>query len=504
MSLFENRGCFPEPRAFQVKARELLREGARNDHDRQMLMASTGAGKTYIATWIASGGLDKGARVLFVVDRTTLLKQTSDTAHRYGLSNHGIIQAGNNRMDLSRPFQIASVQTLARRQWPEVDLIIIDEAHVQYATWVEHIQNTKAKVIGLSATPFSAGLGKLFTNLVSPITMHELTEQGILVPMRPFFAKRADMRGAATAGGEWTKEAAEERGMEIVGDVVTEWIKHGENRKTICFGSTIKHCEEICRQFNEVGVGAAVFTSDTTETERETILYEYRKPDSVIRVLISVAALSRGFDVPDVSCVISCRPLRKSLSEAIQMWGRGLRSSPDTSKQDCLILDMDGNLERFAEDFEDIYFNGLDKLDEGEKLDKKIRRDDEEKEKSSCPKCGHSPFFKRCMKCGHERQSIALVEQVPGELQEVMIGKKKVADDRRHLWEQLVTFSRANKAPEKQKNYALALFKEMTGVWPKWSWNFEATPDVPITANTANWIRSNNIRRARGREKSAA
>ena len=186
------------------------------------------------------------------------------------------------------------------------------------------------------------------------------------------------------------------------------------------------------------------------------------------------------------------------------MWGRGLRSSPETGKRDCLILDMDGNLERFAEDFEQIYFHGLEKLDDGEKLDKVIRREDEEKEPASCPKCGHTPFFKRCMRCGHERQSISLVEQVPGELQEVMIGKKKLADDRKHLWDQLVTYARANKSEDKQKKYALALFKTMTGVWPRSAWNFETTPDVPITANTASWIRSNNIRRAKAREKAAA
>ena len=268
----------------------------------------------------------------------------------------------------------------------------------------------------------------------------------------------------STSGGEWTDKAAEERGLQIVGDVVTEWMKHGENRKTICFGSTIKHCEELCREFNEAGVGAAVYVSETSADECERLVTEFKKRDSVIRVLISVAKLAKGFDQPDVGCVILARPLRKSLSEVIQMVGRGLRSSPETEKSDCIVLDHAQNMDRFAEDFEDIYFNGLEKLDEGETLDKKIRREDEEKEPASCPKCGHSPFFKRCMRCGHERQSISLVEQVPGELQEIMIGKKKLADDRKHLWDQLVSYARANKSEDKQKKYALALFKAMTGV----------------------------------------
>lgn len=502
MSLFG--GEFPEPREFQVKAHERLRQGAADKHRCQMLMSPTGSGKTFLGMRAISEALKKGRRAIFVADRTVLVAQTSAVADQYGLSNHGIIQANNWRTNLSRPFQIASIQTLAKRGWPEADLIVIDEAHAQYDSWVTHIQQTDAFVIGLSATPFSAGLGKLFTNLVNAATMHDLTEQGILVPMRVFKGIRADMTGAQTVGGEWSDKAAEERGLAIVGDIVTEWCKHGENRKTIAFGSTIKHCEEICRQFNEAGISAAVFTSETTAEEREMLLREYRKTDSNLRVLCSVAALSKGFDVPDVGCVILARPLRKSLSEVIQMIGRGLRSSVDTGKSDCIILDHAGNMTRFAEDIERIYYDGLDKLDAGEKLDKAIRKDDEEKEASSCPKCGHSPFFKRCMKCGHERQSISLVEQVPGELQEVLIGKKKLADDRMHLWQQVCAYARQHSAPEKQRGRALSLFKEFTGVWPPKHWSFEATPDAPITATTANFIRSRNIRFAKGREKAVA
>lgn len=149
-------------------------------------------------------------------------------------------------------------------------------------------------VVGLSATPFSKGLGRLFTNLVNATTMHDLTEAGVLVPMRVMSCTTANMDGAETSGGEWTDSAAAERGMEIVGDVVSEWVRHGENRKTIVFGATIAHCEELCRQFIGAGVMAAVFTSHTTPTERKALLDEYRKPDSDLRVLISVEALAKA------------------------------------------------------------------------------------------------------------------------------------------------------------------------------------------------------------------
>lgn len=490
---------FPPPRPFQVTAHEKLRQGARDGHRCQVVMAPTGAGKSYLGLRIAHEALAKGRKAVFVCDRTTLINQTSAAADAYGLSAHGVVQSQHWRYSPSMPFQIASAQTLARRQWPDADVIIVDECHTQMAVWTEYMQTCRAAVIGLSATPFSKGLGLLFSNLVNATTMHELTESGVLVPMRVFTCTRANMEGAATAGGEWTDAAASERGMEIIGDVVSEWIRFGENRKTICFGATIAHCEELCRQFNEAGVMAAVFTSQTTATEREMLLKEYRKDDSVLRVLISVEALAKGFDVPTVGCVIDCRPLRKSLSTAIQMWGRGLRSSLETGKKDCLLLDHSGNIVRFAEDFERIFYEGLDALDAGEKLDKAIRREDDQKEKPECPSCGYSPFYKRCMACGHARTSVSMVEHEAGAMQEVMIGKRKLADDRRHLWEQVCAYARGHSAPEKQAGRASHLFKDMTGTWPPREWRFEDTPNAVVTRNVANQIKAKNIAFARAR-----
>lgn len=485
---------FPTPRAFQDTAHQKLRDGAKAGHKNQLVMAPTGAGKSYLGMRIAHETLLRGNTALFVCDRTTLINQTSAVADSYGLSAHGIIQSSHWRTDLRLPFQIASVQTLARRQWPDVDVIIVDEAHTQYSAWTEHVMTCKAKVIGLSATPFSAGLGKLFSNMVNAATMHDLTESGVLVPMRVFSCTKADMTGAATAGGEWTDKSAEERGMEIIGDVVTEWVKLASQRKTIVFGATIAHCEEICRQFNEAGVMAAVFTSKTPDGERKVLLSEYEKSDSAIRVLISVEALAKGFDVKDVECVCDCRPLRKSLSTAIQMWGRGLRSSPETGKTDCYLLDFSGNIIRFADDYSDIFFNGLDELDCGEKLDKAIRRDNEDKpEGKSCPECGYNPMGKRCISCGHEVHSSSLVEHLPGEMQEIMLGKKKLADDARHLWEQVCTYARAHSSPEKQYWRAAYLYKEMFGTLPPKTWGLNDAANVPISRNVLNKIKANNI-----------
>jgi len=479
---------FPEPRPFQLSAHEQLRKGFKAGHKNQLIMAPTGAGKTYLGLRICNEAMQKGKRAVFLCDRTTLINQTSEVADAYGLSEHGVIQANHWRRQPEMLLQVASAQTIAKREyWPQLDVLVVDEAHTQMKVWTEYAMQSGAAVIGLSATPFSNGLGKIFTNLINATTMHDLTESGVLVPMRIFSCTKPDMTGAATKGGEWTDKAAEEREMGIIGDVIGEWKTFAENRKTIVFGSTIKHCEELCRQFITEGVMAAVFTSETTAKEREDLLTEYRKPNGSLRVLISVEALAKGFDVPDVGCVCDARPLRKSLSTAIQMWGRGLRSHP--GKKDCYLLDFSGNIVRFAEDFSDVFFNGLDKLDDGEKLDRTIRKD-EDFEMKGCPKCSYKPFHKRCMGCGYERPAKIMEDAKHGSMAEIFIGegknKKKLADNAEHLWHQVVRYAKEHSQPANQQGRAYHLFRKITGYDP--IWQFSKAPMVEINRNVANKI----------------
>lgn len=486
---------FPTPRPFQSSAREKLHEGFKAGHRCQMVMSPTGSGKTILAMFLIHESLMRGKRVMFVADRRTLVNQTSEVADSLGLIQHSVMMAGHWRFDPSSRFQIASAMTLARRGWPDADLIIVDEAHTQYGAISSHISECRAAVVGLSATPFSAGLGNLFSNLVNATTMRELTDSGVLVPMRIMSCTKVNMKGAATAGGEWTDAAAQERGMEIVGDVVHEWIKHAEGRKTIVFGATIAHCEAMAREFNTAGIMATVFTAETTESERKDILADFKADGSALRVLISVEALAKGFDQRDVSCVCDVRPLRKSLSTAIQMWGRGLRSSPETGKTDLLLLDFSGNIVRFAEDYETIYHDGLDALDMGEKLDKTIRKDADEEEgdhPANCPQCQYAPFRKRCMSCGFEVIKQSLIEHEAGEMVEFKVGKATVGD-KLTVWEQAVTLCRNQGKPETAKGRASHLYKSITGVFPRNLPEFDAIQNVAISRAVMNKAKANAI-----------
>ncbi len=492
LPLFDNpAGEFPPPRDFQVSAHEKLRDGIRKGNRRQLLVAPTGSGKTYLGLRVIYEALQKGRRGLFVCDRTALINQTSGRADEYGLTNHAIVQANHPRRDNSLPFQIASIQTIqARGYWPTADVIVIDEAHTQYTATRELLQSSEAAIIGLTATPCSKGLGLSYTNMVNAATMHELTQSGILVPMKILTCVKPDMTGAKMSGGEWTAKAAGEREAEIIGDVVGEWSTHGENRKTIAFGADIAYCTLLVQRFNEAGIRAETFTSETPDHERELLLAEFRKPESTIRILVSVEALAKGFDVPDIGCVIDARPLRKSLSTAIQMWGRGLRSSP--GKSDCKLLDFSGNIQRFYEDFVDVYFNGFGSLDTSEKLDS-IARDDADYEPGGCPECGHKPFRRRCLSCGFEKVSEVIEDASSGVMQEIRIGKKVLAADKYDLYQQLCTYARLYVKSEKKGGWVWHKFLDLTGEKAPRSWQFEQTPDAAITAATMGKLKSMRI-----------
>jgi superfamily II DNA or RNA helicase len=491
---------FPEPRDFQVSAHEKLRDGSRKGHKRQLLVAPTGSGKTFLGLRVIHQSLLKGRRAVFVCDRTALIDQTSARADAYGLGAHGIVQANHWRRDNSMPFQIASIQTIqARGYWPPADVIVVDEAHTQYSATKKMLETTEAAVVGLTATPCSQGLGKYYTNMVNAATMHELTQCGVLVPMRILSCVTPDMAGAETAGGEWTAKAASQREVQIIGDVVAEWKNRGENRKTIAFGPDIAYCDDLAKKFNENDVYAETFTSDTPDAKRLEILEEFRKPDSALRLLVSVEALAKGFDVEDIGCVIDARPLRKSLSTAIQMWGRGLRSSPNTGKKDCLLLDHSGNIQRFLSDFTEVYFNGFQSLDMSEKLDKIVRKDEEDYQPAGCPQCGYKPFLRRCMKCGHEKQSLALVGESAGEMREIRIGNSVIASDTKDLWKQLCAYTRSYGRVETQSQRAWHLYQDITGGKPPKGWNFDSTESAPITRGTLNKIKSLQIAFIKGR-----
>jgi DNA repair protein RadD len=113
---------------------------------RVLMVAPTGSGKTVIGAEIGADAVQAGARVLYLVHRRELVKQSSAKLHALGL-DHGIVAAGFPTRP-NEPVQIASIQTLharavrsSRMELPTAQVIVVDEAHHASArTWTRLLE----------------------------------------------------------------------------------------------------------------------------------------------------------------------------------------------------------------------------------------------------------------------------------------------------------------------------------------------------------------------------
>lgn len=453
-------------RDYQDAALDMLREAFKDGHKAILLYLATGGGKTEIAIAMLEACRVKGTRAAMLLDRIVLCDQTSQRLDKYKI-DHGVLQSGHWRYRPSELIQVCSAQTIEKRgSFPGLSLLIIDEAHQTRTQTIEFIQNNPhIKVIGLSASPFTKGLGAIYSKVVSPITTKKLVDAGSLVPLRVFVAKEIDMEGAKKVAGEWSQAEATSRGKKITGDIVAEWVKKtheifGKPEKTIVFCAGVDHGIDLQQKFQEQGYNfVSISYRDDDEFKRD-IVEDFNKPDSNIIGLIATDILTKGFDSPAVRIGVSARPFSKSLSSHIQQMGRVMRPYP--GKDFSVWLDHSGNYIRFREDWEDVFENGVSELEDGKEKAKKEPTEKEKKE-AKCPACG--ALWPRgsdtCAHCGHVRERKSMVQSVPGQMEELGSMSR---DDKQAWWSMAQYKVKTGSWTEKR---ALANYREKFGVWPR-------------------------------------
>lgn len=191
------------PNFAQERALNMLRRDWKAN-DTFMVYSPTGSGKTGLAAFIVAGFVSRGMRVLFCAPYTILIGQTANRFVEYGLPGDeiGYIWADHPNYDPDRKIQIASADTLIRRVFPEnIDLLIIDEAHLRKKRILKDIERLRGKgvkVIGLSGTPFSPFLGKYYDRLIKPTTIGELIQRGDLSKYEFYAPTKPDLKGVKT------------------------------------------------------------------------------------------------------------------------------------------------------------------------------------------------------------------------------------------------------------------------------------------------------------------
>lgn len=413
-------------RHYQRDAVEEIHNHWKLKSNRVILSLPTGGGKTETALSLMTDLNARGSRCLVIVDRLVLCDQWVNRMRRHGISSTGILQGSRTTHLAETELVVATAQTIASRGVTnDFGLIVIDECHYWHKAHRDVLNtiSSDTKVIGLSATPLNRRMIESFDAVVAPVSVSSLISTGNLVPSRVFIPKCGDqvrekLAGVSISQGDYRASELDEamRAVEIMGDVVREWVRLGENRPTIAFCVSVSHAKALAAQFIEHGVTAAAITQEDSLPQRNQLIAEFE--DSKIKVLTSVNVLAVGFDSPMASCAIFARPtLSKSLH--IQMAGRVIRLF--NGKQDAIMLDHAGNIERhgriesFAVPPSLLELQGI--------TDKVARESRAQASDVTCESCGflYPPALPSCPECDHKRTRVVL-RVVEGELEELTVG----------------------------------------------------------------------------------
>jgi superfamily II DNA or RNA helicase len=315
---------------------------------RVLYVAPTGSGKTVLFAHIAEGAAAKGKRVLVLLHRIELVRQTVAKLAAFGVTA-GLITARRTER-LEAGVVVAAVQTLDRckTEVGKVDLVVVDEAHHAVAgTWERVLGRFEsARVLGVTATPErldGQGLGDVFEVMVEGPDVAWLAERGHLAKARAFgrLAAIEDLKAIRTRRGDFDRKALAELMLRlpVTEAAVADYVALGEGRPAFAFCVGRHHAEVVAQAFAAAGVPAASLDGSASPDEREAVLEAFRV--GTVKVLVSCDLLTEGFDAPEAGVAILLRPTRSRALHR-QIVGRVLR--PKADGQAALLLDYSGNL----------------------------------------------------------------------------------------------------------------------------------------------------------------
>ena len=382
---------------------------------KHLLVMATGTGKTRTASSLTDV-LSRGkwvTNILFLADRTALVKQAKDDFKRY-LPDMSLCNLCSNKDDRNARIVFSTYPTILNaiddtkskdgRQLftpAHFDLIIIDESHrsifKKYRAIFEYFD---ALMVGLTATPktdvdrntydfFEMEHGVPTYAYDYETAVHQ---DHVLVPYYNYEVKTKFLEEGITYNdlSEEDKERYEDDFIEdgqlpdfipsadlnkfvfnettvdiVLQDLMERGIKvAGGDRlgKTILFAQNKRHAEFILERFNKLypqyhGTFAQRITCD--DAYAQTIIDDFKQPEKEPHIAVSVDMMDTGIDVPECVNLVFFKKVR-SKAKFWQMIGRGTRlckglacvdqiDGAYTGKRRFLIFDYCGNFEFFRE-----------------------------------------------------------------------------------------------------------------------------------------------------------
>jgi type I restriction enzyme R subunit len=403
-------------RGYQIRALDEIAEEFDDVGRRRFLLEmATGTGKTLLCAALIRRFLvtRNAERVLFIVDRIELAKQTMEEFNVILSEYKPVIYKTARRTGelLGSSVVIATIQSLMvdsryREEFTPFyfDLVINDEAHRSiYGDAREAVQFFQATRIGLTATPKAylrnVNIEQLAAEDPKTLEARQLRDtyhyfgcepgyptfrydiiDAVQDPEGPFLCLpkiidcRSDITTQALQEAGWTVVINEQEENYKIQDLERKiFTPHrnrvmceaflreaqrdptGETGKSIIFAVNQTHATSLTKILNELKPGIAL-TITSRIPEASSLSKEFRDGKRSERIAVSVDMLSTGYNCRDLLNVVLMRPIF-SPTEYIQIKGRGTRrftfivGNTEYEKKHFFLLDFCA----VAEYFEDKY-----------------------------------------------------------------------------------------------------------------------------------------------------
>ena len=387
-------------RPYQQKTIQSLRQSLSNGNKRVIMCAPTGSGKTVMFSFMLQSALQRGKKCMVLTHRTELLTQSNGvlTALNCEVVN---LDAKLKKVPQNANMYVAMTQTLSRRLKSEtyrallssLDLLIIDESHLQSFNSILPYLNAETVVIGATATPTRTGnqvsLDEFYTDIVEEVRISELVNDGYLAKPNTYGIK-LNLDAVKIKGGEYDADSLGDflTRNKVFEGVYENYTRLTPNKKAIIFSPNIESSKKLVRELEQRGLPIKHLDGNTPALERAENLTWFKSTPNAL--LSNVGILTAGFDEPTIEVVILYRAT-KSLSLFLQMVGRGSRTTP--TKSEFTILDFGNN----------VYTHGFWESDREWSL-KKAEKSDGVAPVKNCPNCSAilPASLQICEYCGTE------------------------------------------------------------------------------------------------------
>jgi len=351
-------------RDYQQRTINQLYDWLEKNKGNPCLVLPTGSGKSHIVAALCKDAVQKWpeTKILMLTHVKELIEQNAEKMRQHWLGAPlGIYSAGIGKRDLGEPITFAGIQSVRTKAdyLGHIDLVIIDECHLVshkneggYRDLLTQLKviNPELRVIGLTATPYRLGHGlitdkpAIFDDLIEPVSIEELIYKRHLATLRSkTTTAKLDTSDVKKRGGEFI-EAELQKAVDTRKNnesVVAEVIRLAGDRKSwLFFCAGINHAKNVSIELRDQGIKSACITGETTKTDRERIIHEFKS--GKIRALTNANVLTTGFDAPNIDLIAMLRPTM-SASLYVQMAGRGMRIKDHIDH--CLVLDFAGVVE---------------------------------------------------------------------------------------------------------------------------------------------------------------